>query len=55
MAAVADNKGGIKIRDMIRKVNIKEYKAHRDPVYGLDFINGTTSVLSSGDDLVIFF
>lgn len=52
MLALADSSGNVKVRDVIRKVNIKQYRKHKDPVHVVRFMSGDTKIVSGGDDYV---
>ena len=39
--AVSDDKGLIKLRDVARRVDFRQYKEHRAPVYGLAFVENS--------------
>lgn len=51
--AASDDKGVVKLRDSNRRVDFRQLKVHRAPVYGLDFVPNSSILLTAGDDNLI--
>lgn len=53
LLAYSDNKGGIRVKDIANKFTATNMDKHTKAVYGLDFAQGSSSLVSGGDDLHI--
>jgi WD40 repeat protein len=50
--AVSDDKGLIKIRDVARRVDFRQIREHKAPVYAMNFVENSQNILTAGDDNV---